>query len=68
MHHSLISLIFKDESDDEDFAIKATDNLIIAGRAEKNMCSLEVYGKNWLVVIIRFVSTETYFILWIWNL
>jgi len=35
-----------DESDIEDFQIKATDNLLLVGHVEGNAAILEVYGKE----------------------
>lgn len=42
----LNSLINKGEdSDEEDFEIKQTDNLLICGQADKEVCTLNAYSK-----------------------
>ncbi|KAJ8315269.1 hypothetical protein KUTeg_007419 [Tegillarca granosa] len=43
--HVFYVIYFKQmDSDEEDFEIKATDNIIVAGRAKKDACSLEIHG------------------------
>lgn len=37
--------LLKDQYERDDFQLKPTDNFILAGKAEKDCCSLEVYGE-----------------------
>jgi len=44
---SVFALLYtwhQDDSDEEDFEIKATDNLLVVAKAEADYCSMEIHG------------------------
>lgn len=51
-NHFLFSC--QEDSDEEDFEIQATDNLLAVGCSQKDSCLLEFYGKH--LVLLAFGS------------
>ena len=45
-------IIKDDEESDDDFTIKSNDNLLLVGKANENLSSVEVHSKTYLFCII----------------
>lgn len=41
-------MVWQESDEDEDYEIKATDNLLLVGKADDEFSSIEVHGK-WII-------------------